>query len=253
MTQAEIRKNILKMANRAKSPHIGSALSCVDILYTLYFKILKLENYEQRDIFLLSKAHAAMALYATLNAKGFMSNEEILGYYQNNGTLPAHTDRFSSPYVEISTGSLGHALPISVGMAMSIKNENRKVYVLIGDGETQEGSIWEAAMLAPKLNLNNLCVLIDYNNLQGYGRAREITSFEPIDKKWESFGWECVIVDGHDVQALQKAMSIKTDKPLCIVCKTIKGKGVEFMENELKWHYYIVTDEILNSALKVLK
>lgn len=253
MNSKDIREIILKMANRAKCPHIGSALSCTDILHALYFNVLRLENYNKRDIFILSKAHSAMALYATLYAKGLMSEKELLGYYQNNGTLPAHTDRFSNKFVEISAGSLGHGLPIAVGMAMSLKNENRKVYVLMGDGETQEGSVWEAAMIASKLNLNNLTIFIDYNNLQGYGRARELVSFEPLKEKWLSFGWDCVSIDGHDENAIINAINSQKDKPLCVICNTTKGKGVSFMEDELKWHYYIVTDEILSKALEVLK
>lgn len=252
-TIKEVRAEILNMANRAKSPHIGSALSCIDILYVLYFKILNLNDYEKRDIFILSKAHAAMSLYAILWAKNLLSYDSILKYYQNNGSLPAHTDRFTNKYIEISAGSLGHGLCMGVGMANCMKNTQRKVFVLLGDGECQEGSVWEAAMLAPKLNLNNLCVIIDYNNLQGYGRARDLVSFEPLASKWESFGWNSIVVDGHDHEALKNAMRTKSNLPLCVIAKTTKGKGVCFMEDELKWHYYIVTDEILKQALKVLK
>lgn len=253
MSPKDIRKIILKVANRALCPHIGSALSCTDILYALYFDILRLDNYEKRDIFLLSKAHAAMALYATLYAKKLMSEQELEGYYKNKGTLPAHTDRFTNKYVEISAGSLGHGLPMGIGMAMCVKNENRKVYVLMGDGESQEGSVWEAAMIAPRLNLDNLCVFIDYNNLQGYGRARELVSYEPIDEKWKSFGWDCVRIDGNDIDEIKKAVQMQKNKPLCIICKTIKGKGVDFMENELKWHYYLVKDDIYKQALEIVK
>lgn len=252
MSVKELRKNILKMANRAKCPHIGSALSCADIIYALYFGVLRLDDYARRDIFLLSKAHAAMALYATLNLKGLMSDEQILGYYQDGGTLPAHTDRFSNKFIEISAGSLGHGLPMAVGMAMRLKEQKRRVFVLMGDGETQEGSVWEAAMIAPKLGLDNLCVLIDYNNLQGYGRAKDLVAFEPLKDKWESFGWECLSINGHDINAIQAAAK-PTNKPLCIICHTTKGNGVSFMQDELKWHYYIVSDEILAKALLELE
>jgi len=250
-----IRKNILHIANLAKSPPIGSALSCTDILATLYFNVLKLDKYENRDLFILSKAHSAMALYATLYEKGLLSKEDMEGYYQNDGTLPAHTDRFTNPYIEISAGSLGHGLPIAIGMAHSLKlkNSSRQVYVLMGDGESQEGSVWEAAMLAPHLELNNLTVFIDRNNLQGYGRASEILSFEPIDKKFEAFNWEVLRIDGHDYEAIQKAVEFKTDKPKMIICDTIKGKGVSFMEDELIWHYYLVTNEVKQEALKDLE
>ncbi|MEA1955644.1 MAG: transketolase [Campylobacterota bacterium] len=250
-----IRKNILHIANLAGSPHIGSALSCTDILVTLYFEILNLENYDSRDLFILSKAHSAMALYSTLYEKKLLSKIELEGYYQNNGTLPAHTDKDTNPYIEISAGSLGHGLPIATGMAHSLKlkNSNRQVYVLMGDGESQEGSVWEAAMLAPHLNLNNLTVFIDRNDLQGYGRASEILSYEPIDKKFKAFNWEVLRIDGHNHQAIKEAVDFKTDKPKMIICDTIKGKGVSFMEDELIWHYYIVTDEIKQKAVKELE
>ena len=250
-----IRKNILHIANLSLSPHVGSALSCTDIIATLYFKILNLEEYEQRDIFLLSKAHAAMALYATLYEKGLLSKAEMEGYYQNGGSLPAHTDRFTNPYIEISAGSLGHGLPIATGMAHALKlqNSQRQVYVLMGDGESQEGSVWEAAMLAPHLNLNNLTVFIDRNNLQGYGRASEILSYEPIDEKFRAFNWKVLRIDGHDVDAIEAAVRVQTDKPKMIICDTTKGKGVKFMEDELIWHYYVVSDEVKQKALVALE
>jgi len=253
--QTKIRKNILHIANLAGSPHIGSALSCTDILATLYFNVLNLDDYENRDLFILSKAHSAMALYATLYEKDLLTKDEFEGYYQNDGTLPAHTDRSTNPYIEISAGSLGHGLPIACGMAhaLKLKKSNRQVYVLMGDGESQEGSIWEAAMLAPKLELNNLTVFIDRNNLQGYGRASEILSYEPIDKKFEAFNWEVLRIDGHNHQAIKEAVNFKTNKPKMIICDTIKGKGVSFMEDELIWHYYVVTDEIKDKAIKELE
>lgn len=250
-----IRKNILHIANLAGSPHIGSALSCADILTALYFDILNLEDYDSRDLFILSKAHSAMALYATLYEKGLLTKEEMEGYYQNGGSLPAHTDRFTNPYIEISAGSLGHGLPMAVGMAhaLKLKKSNRKIFVLMGDGESQEGSVWEAAMLAPKLELNNLTVLIDRNNLQGYGRADELLSYEPIDKKFEAFNWEVLRINGHNANAIKDAVHMKTNKPKMIICDTIKGKGVSFMEDQLIWHYYIVTDEIKQKAIVELE
>lgn len=243
------------MANRAKSPHVGSALSCVDILSALYFKIMNISYpiQKNRDYFLLSKAHAAMALYATLFQKGLMSQAEIDGYYQNNGTLPAHTDRFLNDFVEISAGSLGHGLPIGVGIAHSIKlrQGNQRVFALMGDGEMQEGSVWESAMLAPKLGLDNLIVFIDRNNLQGYGRATELVSFYPIEEKWQSFGWDVVTIDGHNEDEIAKECTTQ-EKPKVIICDTIKGKGVSFMEDELKWHYFLVQDDHKAKALEEL-
>ncbi len=252
----DIRRTIIKMANLSKSPHVGSALSCTDILTTLYFKVMNITKpiNDDRDYFLLSKAHSAMALYATFLQKDFMTQKQIDGYYQNDGTLPAHTDRDTSDFVEISAGSLGHGLPIAVGIANSIKiaQESNKVYVLMGDGEMQEGSIWEAAMLAPKLKLDNLMVFIDHNNLQGYGRATELVSFYPIKDKWESFGWEVYEIDGHDHEVIEKVAKLESKRPKVIICKTIKGKGVSFMEDQLIWHYYIVTDEVKEKALREL-
>lgn len=251
----KIRKNILHIANLAGSPHIGSALSCTDILTTLYFDILQLEIYENRDLFILSKAHSAMTLYATLYEKNFLTKEEFEGYYQNGGTLPAHTDKNTNPYIEISSGSLGHGLPIALGMAHSLKlnQSDRKVFVLMGDGESQEGSVWEAAMLAPHLKLDNLTVFIDRNDLQGYGRTSELLSYEPIDEKFRAFNWEVLRIDGHNHQAIIDAVAVQTNKPKMIICDTIKGKGVSFMEDELKWHYFIVTDEIKQKALVELE
>lgn len=254
-TANNIRKNIINIANLSGSPHVGSALSCTDILTTLYFDILNLEDYENRDIFMLSKAHSAMALYSTLHEKGFLSKEALEGYYQNGGTLPAHTDRDTNPYIEISAGSLGHGLPMALGVAHSfkLKKSDRKVYVLMGDGESQEGSVWEAAMLAPKLGLDNLTVFIDRNNLQGYGRASEILAYEPIDEKFKAFLWDVHRVDGHDYQAIKNAVDTKSDKPKMIICDTTKGKGISFMEDQLIWHYYIVSDEVKEKALKELE
>lgn len=269
LNSTQVRKTILEIAHRAKSPHIGSAFSCVDMFCAVYGQILSLppytdsEAFAKRDIFLLSKAHSAMSLYATLYHKGLMSKEQIEGYYQNHGTLPAHTDRFSSPYVEISAGSLGHGLPIGVGMALAIRGEKnpqgsaRKVIVLMGDGEVQEGSVWEAAMFAPKYNLQNLIVLIDRNNLQGYGRGSELVSFEPLEDKWRAFGWECARVDGHNQEMIVQSIRAHTEgdsqKPLCVICDTIKGKGVSFMEDKLEWHYFLVSDEVYHNALKELQ
>lgn len=255
-TASDIRKNIIRMANLSKSPHVGSALSCADILAVLYHKVMHVPVPIDgtRDYFLLSKAHSAMALYSTLNSKGLLAEEDMLGYYQNGGKLPAHTDRFSGDYIEISAGSLGHGLPIALGMAKSLKltGKPNRVFVLMGDGESQEGSVWEAAMLAPRLGLNNLTAIIDYNNLQGYGRAKELVAYEPVKDKWEAFGWDVVCVDGHSHEELEDALSRPSDKPKMIVAHTTKGKGVSFMEDQLIWHYFIVTDDHKQKAMEEL-
>ena len=252
-----IRKNILRIANSSKGPHTGTALSCVDILSVLYFDTLNIKSFddENRDIFILSKGHGAMALYATLYEKAYLSEKDFFSYYKDGGALPAHLDKETNEAIEISSGSLGHGLPQALGFAYSkkLKNLDSKVFVLMGDGETQEGSIWEAAMLAPKMNLNNLTVFIDRNNLQGYGRPSELVSFEPIDDKFRSFNWDVLRVDGHDVEAIKNAVDKPSDKPKMIICDTIKGKGVSFMEDEMKWHYFIVTDEFLAQGVKELE
>jgi transketolase len=251
----QIRRKIINIANSSKSPHVGSALSCVDILTVLYFKKMNLEPWEERDIFIMSKGHSAMALYSTLATKGIINEALLAGYYKNNGTLPAHLDKFTAKGIELSTGSLGHGFNMGLGIAYGLKkkNSNRKIYCLIGDGESQEGSIWEGALFAPTLGLDNFTAIIDYNNLQGYGRAREICYFEPIRKKWESFGWAVLEIDGHDFSQIEKALdSNAKNMPKVIIACTKKGKGVSFMEDQLIWHYYIVTDEAKKKALEEL-
>jgi len=251
-----IRKNILKIANSSGGPHTGSALSIVDILAVLYFKILNIDPFdENRDIFILSKGHGAMALYATLYEKDLLSGDDFFSYYLNGGVLPAHLDRSRSKYIEVSSGSLGHGLPQALGFAYSkkLKHQNGKVFVLMGDGESQEGSVWEAVMLAPKMGLDNLVLIIDRNDLQGYGRPSELVSFESLDDKFRAFNWDVARVDGHNFDDIYKALTKDSNLPLAVICDTVKGKGVSFMENELKWHYFIVTDELLKKGVEELE
>lgn len=253
----EVRQAILDIACRSGSAHVGSSLSCVDLLVSLYFGKMKIDpkDWKNRDIFVLSKGHAAMALYCTLWRKGLMSRKTLDGYMQDGGTLPAHLDRFTSKGIEVSSGSLGHGFNIALGMAHSLKLQGtkRQVFAVIGDGESEEGSIWEGALFAPSYGLDNFTVLIDHNNLQGYGRPTNLCNYEPIVDKWKSFGWHVSRVDGHDHKALAKALGARTKgKPKAIVCDTVKGKGVPFMEDEMKWHYYIVTDELRKEAMNAL-
>lgn len=252
----EIRRIIIELAHRSKSPHVGSCLSCADLLASLYFSELRLIPWDKRDIFILSKGHAAMALYGALSASGLLTEEELMGYYQNDGSLPAHLDRFKGRGIEVSAGSLGHGFNMGIGIAYGFKKlgQDRKVFAIIGDGESQEGSIWEGAMFAPTMGVDNFTAILDYNNLQGYGRPQNICSYEPIRQKWESFGWHTLEVDGHDHQALQHAFAQTSHgKPRIIIARTVKGKGVSFMEDQLIWHYFIVTDEIREKALGQLK
>jgi len=249
-----IRRDILLMANRSRGPHVGSALSSVDILAVLYFELLRLEVWTERDIFILSKAHASMALYATLAAKGIMPREQLESYCCEDG-LPAHLDLQTGHGVECSAGSLGHGFNIGLGMAYGfrLQGSERKVYALIGDGESQEGSIWEGALFAPEQGVDNFTAIMDCNNLQGYGRATEICSFEPAAEKWRSFGWHVCEVNGHDHGEMLAAFRDNSaGKPKMIIARTIKGKGVSFMEDQLIWHYYIVTDQHRDAALKEL-
>lgn len=246
-----IRQQILWMAFRSGGPHVGSALSCTDILTTLYHGLLRLEPWEERDIFILSKGHASMALYATLASRGIMPGQ-LLESYCRDGGLPGHLDRQTGFGIECSAGSLGHGFSIGLGMAAGFKASgcSRRVFALLGDGESQEGSVWEGAMFAPRLGLDNFTAIIDYNNLQGYGRPREICSFEPLAEKWMAFGWDVATVDGHNHGELLSALQVQgTGKPRLIIARTVKGKGISFMENELIWHYYIVTSEIRERAL----
>ena len=197
-----------------------------------------------------------MALYSTLAVKGLMDSCMLAGFCKNEGTLPAHLDRMADAPVEASAGSLGHGFNIGLGMRYGLKRQagDRQVYVLIGDGESQEGSIWEGALFAAKLGLDNFTAIMDYNNLQGYGRARDLCSIEPVREKWEAFGWHVQEVDGHDHSAISKALTADSGgKPKFIVARTIKGKGVSFMEDQLIWHYYLVTDELKQKALKELQ
>ena len=250
-----IRREIIEMAYRSGGPHVGSALSCADILATLYCRILRLEPWEQRDIFILSKAHAAMALYAALSVREIIPPELLRSYCVDGGILPAHLDRKSCDGIECSGGSLGHGFNIGLGMAYGFKCQasDRRVYVVIGDGESQEGSIWEGAMFAPQQGLDNFTAIMDYNNLQGYGRPGDICYFEPVAAKWEAFGWHVCHADGHDHGSMLQAFAENCQgKPKLIIARTTKGKGVSFMENELIWHYYIVTAEHRANALKEL-
>src|SRR6185369_4108946 len=251
-----IRREIIEMACRSGGPHVGSALSCADILATVYGTELRLEPWVERDIFILSKAHASMALYAALAVRGIMPVEMLASYCHEDGALPAHLDLNTGHGVECSAGSLGHGFSIGLGMAFGFKNQgsDRRVFIVIGDGESQEGSIWEGALFAPGQGLDNVTVIMDCNNLQAYGRPAEICSFEPVSQKWESFGWHVCQADGHDHGSILDALlEDSRGRPKMIIARTTKGKGVSFMEDQLVWHYYIVTAEHRAQALNELQ
>ncbi len=255
---SQARRLIIEVACKSRTAHVGSALSCVDILTALYFHVLDINPraWKKRDILVLSKGHAALALYSILTVKGLMKKDALLGYLQDKGSLPAHLDKVTNKWIEVSCGSLGHGFNMALGLAYGykLKGIKRRVVAVIGDGETQEGSVWEGALFASHLGIDNFTAVIDYNNLQGYGRPREICHYEPVAGKWRAFGWEVDKVNGHDHYALISALEKKRiqGKPRVIIADTTKGKGVDFMEDQLKWHYFIVTDELKEKAMQQL-
>lgn len=255
----KVRKNIIKMVSRSKSSHVGSALSIVEILVVMYFKILNIypknPQDNDRDRFILGKGHASSALYATLSARGFFPEDFLDKYFIDGGILPGHLDRNTTLGIEMSSGSLGHGLSVGAGMAIAAKHDNKKnkIYVLMSDGECDEGSVWEAAMLASHLKLDNLVAIVDYNKIQSFGRVKEVLDLEPFSDKWTSFGWGVKEVDGHDISNLTDALEsipIKPGKPGVIIAHTVKGKGVSFMEDKLEWHYKSPTPEQCEAAIK---
>ena len=257
----KVRKNILKIIHKTKSPHIGGSLSCVEILVSLFFKALKVSPADpanpNRDRFILSKGHACPALYAVLAERGFMTEEDLQGFAVDNGVLEQHPTRDIKSGIEVSTGSLGHGLSIGVGMALAAKKDrkNYKIYVLLSDGELNEGSVWEAAMFASHHNLDNLVAIIDYNKIQALGYTKNIINLEPLSKRWSSFGWAVSEIDGHDYSQIFKVFDkipFSTGKPNIIIAHTVKGKGISFMEDKLLWHYRSPNDEEYEMALKEL-
>ena len=258
----DIRIKIIEMLFNSKSSHLGSSLSIVDIITFLYFGFLNIDpenpDKRDRDRFILSKGHACSALYASLAIRGFFSVELLEKYCINNGLFSGHCTFGIIPGIEASTGSLGHGLPMGIGMAIAGRNLKNKyrVFVLLSDGECNEGSVWEAAMFAGHHKLDNLTAIIDFNGLQAFGYTKDILNLDPFLKKWESFGWEAIEVDGHNFLSLKKAFSkmpIKENKPSLIVAKTIKGKGVSFAENKIEWHYKSLSKEQFEIAINEQK
>ena len=254
---ARIRAQALRMTNRARSSHIGGCLSAADILAVLYGGILHIDPRQpeltERDRFILSKGHAAAVMYATLAELGFLSPESLDSFYANGSSLPGHVTK-GIPGVEVSTGSLGHGLPIACGMALAARRDNQKhrVFTLLSDGECDEGSTWEAALFAPHHRLDNLTAIIDYNKIQSFGAVKDVLDLEPFSQKWQSFGWMVREIDGHSHEEIYKALSdvpFQDGKPSCIIAHTVKGKGVSFMENRLEWHYFFPSDDDLKEAL----
>lgn len=261
MTANEIRKDIVKMVHAASSGHPGGSLSAADIMTALYFETMNIDvqnpKMAGRDRFVLSKGHAAPVLYATLARKGYFPVEELLTLRRINSRLQGHPDMKNIPGVEMSTGSLGQGISAAVGMAMASKldNDGSRVFALLGDGELNEGLVWEAAMSAAHYKLGNLTAIIDFNGLQIDGKNDDVMAVKPVDKKFESFGWNVIIVDGHDIEAIIAAFEAAkqvTDKPSVLLANTVKGKGVSFMENQVGWHGKAPSDDELAAALKEL-
>tara|TARA_Y100000590_G_C15609574_1_gene973317 strand:- start:244 stop:1080 length:837 start_codon:yes stop_codon:yes gene_type:complete len=258
----EVRKNILEMAVSAgaSSAHFGGALSITEIISTLFSYQMKIDkknpSWEERDRFILSKGHACLAYYAALCEVGYISKEELKTFEKNDSNLLGHPVINRSLGVDFSNGSLGMGLSLGIGLAISSKKKkkNFNVYVIVGDGECNEGSIWEAAMAAPNFNLNNLYVIVDKNNFQQTGSNKEIMNVDNLKDKWTSFGWYTVELDGHDVQALYNFFnqSKEIDKPKAIIAKTIKGKGFSFSENNNDWHHSVLSKSFYEKALKEL-
>lgn len=241
----QARKFIVEMLICAGCGHPGGALSSIDIMATLYFDVMKVDpnnpGWGNRDRFILSKGHSSIGLYSILHLRGFISKDSLLTFRQDNSVLSGHPDMHKVPGIDMSTGSLGHGLSVGAGLATAAKIDGKsyRVFVLMGDGETQEGSIWEAAMYASHHKLDNLIGIVDRNMIQIDGFTEDILALEPYRAKWESFGWDVVEIDGHNLEEISKAMRsapLTSGKPTLVLAHTVKGKGISFMENNPAWH-----------------
>ena len=257
----EVRKGIIEAVYSGKSGHPGGSLSIADILTVLYFNEMNIDEknpkWEDRDRLVLSKGHCSPALYSCLANRGFFEVEKLKTFRNINSNLQGHPDMNKVPGVDMTTGSLGQGLSSANGMAIAGKmnNKNYRVYCILGDGEIEEGQIWEAAMASNKYKLNNLCVIVDNNNLQIDGTIEEVMSSYPIDEKFRSFGFEIIKINGHDIDEILKAFEVARNvkgKPTCIIAKTIKGKGISYMENQAGWHGKAPNEEQYNLAMKEL-
>jgi len=258
----QMRARIIDTSHRTGTPHLGSCLSCVDILVAAYFHALRIDPNKprdpDRDRFILSKGHAAPALFQVLAMRGFFDGRMLESYGKDGSIFAEHPPTPNElAGIEAATGSLGHGLPLGLGMAYAGKLQKRdyRVFVVLGDGECNEGSVWEAAMLAPSLGLDRVMVLIDYNKWQATSRSNDTMSLAPLVDKWRAFGWEALEVDGHDVRALAQLMHdvpSGSGKPVAVVAHTVKGKGVSFMEDDNNWHYRTPNEAELAAAKREL-
>ena len=261
LSACKVRMGIIEGVHSAKSGHPGGSLSCADILTYLYFAKMNIDpknpKMENRDRLVLSKGHAAPALYSVLANRGYFDTELLNTLRKIGSILQGHPDMKHIPGVDMSTGSLGQGISAAVGMALSAKHFGGgfKVYTVLGDGEIEEGQVWEAAMFAANKGLSNLTAFVDYNNLQIDGTIEEVNSAAPIDKKFEAFNWHTIVIDGHDFDQIEAALTEAEtlDKPVAIIAKTVKGKGVSFMENQVSWHGSAPNDEQYEQAMAELK
>ena len=252
-----VRIGIIEGVHSAKAGHPGGSLSCTDILTYLYFKEMNIDPKDpkkaDRDRLVLSKGHAAPALYSVLANRGYFDVEELKTLRKTDSRLQGHPDMKHIPGVDMSSGSLGQGISAAVGMALSAKHfgDDFRVFTILGDGECEEGQVWEAAMFAANKGLNNLVAFVDFNNLQIDGSCDEVNSPTPIDKKFEAFNWNVTVIDGHDFDAIEGALALarESDKPFCIVAKTVKGKDVSYMENNCGWHGKAPNDEEYEIAI----
>jgi len=256
-----LRRHVVRMCSAGGSSHVGSCLSIADIIALLYGEVLRIDpadpSWPERDRFILSKGHAGACVYAALAERGFFPKAQLERHYHNGSNLSGHVSHKGVPGVELSTGSLGHGLGIGAGMAMQFRRTGgeQRVYVLLSDGECDEGSVWEAALFAAHQKLSNLCAVIDHNKLQSLARVEDTIGLEPFADKWRAFGWNVERIDGHDHPALRRAFAAAAeaaDRPTCILADTIKGRGVSFMENQVLWHYRSPQGEELATALREL-
>lgn len=258
----QVRQGIIEAVYRGKSGHPGGSLSIADIMTVLYFYEMNIDekkpSWEERDRLVLSKGHCSPALYSCLAQRGYFEEKELQDFRNINSKLQGHPDMNKVKGVDMTSGSLGQGLSVANGMAIAGKLDKKtyRVYAILGDGEIEEGQIWEAAMASSQYKLDNLCVIVDNNNLQIDGTIEQVMSSYPIDEKFEKFGFETITINGHDISeiitALNRAKMIK-GKPVCIIAKTIKGKGVSFMENQASWHGKAPNDEQYKQAMEELK
>lgn len=257
-----VRISCLRMTSLGGSSHVGSCFSVADILAVLYARVLHVAPSEprhpNRDRFILSKGHAGAAVYATLAGVGFFPSENLLRHYQDGSVFSGHVSHKGVPGVELSTGSLGHGLGVAVGMAKALKlaSSSARVFVLLSDGECDEGSVWEAALFAQHHQLDNVVAIVDFNKIQSLAPVSETLALEPFRQKWESFNWNVVEADGHDHEQLMEAFEkipIGAHRPTVVIAHTTKGKGVSFMENTVLWHYRTARGEEFDRALKELE